>query len=107
MIKLPYPRKPLPEYTTRPSAAARTGSPSAPPISTPLFLTSSKRLMMGPRAGQISDRPSTALGIDEPDIAGVGGIDARGAGVVVSGAAGGKLPSGTLDCGLLPPSGAD
>src|SRR5215204_1215439 len=59
MTRLPYPRKPEPEYTTRPSAAATTESPALPPISMPLVRASSKTATTAPSAGQIQPRSSS------------------------------------------------
>src|SRR3990167_1100766 len=79
MIRLPYPRRPAPAYTTLPSPAASTGSPALPPMSRPLFFASSKPATTGPLPGQIQASSSSP----EAAAAGAGvlGADAAATGV--------------------------
>src|SRR6185436_19707151 len=86
-----YPRNPAPAYITRPSAAAKTGSPALPEKAMPLLRTSSKPAATAPDAGQPQLMSSSSL-----VTAGAGGVAAPHAGaeaavVVVAGA--GDLPS--------------
>src|SRR5690606_7046277 len=65
IISWPYPRSPLPWYTTRPSAAAYIGWPSSPAIAIPLLPSSgAKRAISVPFAGQRHDTgpPASAAG---------------------------------------------
>src|SRR6185436_18726245 len=83
-----YPRNPAPAYITRPSAAAKTGSPALPEKAMPLLRTSSKPAATAPDAGQPQLMSSSSL-----VTAGAGGVAAPPEAAVVVVAGAGDLPS--------------
>src|SRR6185295_5566642 len=97
-------RNPEPAYTTRPSAAANTGSPALPLIARPLFFASSKPLITAPDAGQVqftSSSGSRVVGGAPPAdgaVAAAGGIDG-GAGVIAGAVSGGAVVVGAEAAG--------
>src|SRR5690606_10357907 len=90
MIRLPRPRTPLPLYMTLPSAAAATGSPEAPPMSTPLVL-----LLNVCRIGPLEGQPQLIRLASEAR----GGVG-TGGGVSTGGVAGGVSAGGSRGTGL-------
>src|SRR6478736_3803275 len=67
IISFPYPRSPLPLYTTLPAALAKTAWPDCPPIATPLGLGPSLKVCRSlPRAGQTQVRPYSPAATTEP-----------------------------------------
>src|SRR5690606_7197975 len=110
-IRLPRPRTPLPAYMTLPSAAAWTGSPSAPSMSMPLVFALNPWMILPPD-GQLHWIRAASLA--RGALAGTDGVTGvTGAGVDAGGAGGVSVPGAWVGAGVgdgpvatfaLPPS---
>src|SRR2546426_251420 len=79
MMSLPYPRSPLPAYTTLPGALASTGSPALPAMSMPLRFAVSENV---PTSLPFTGHAQSSRSLSAPSVTpgrGGSGLDSRGA----------------------------